>query len=85
MKTWYVYLIRCCNGNLYTGITTDVSRRLSEHVSGKKGAKSLRGKGPLILIYQKKIGCRSAALKEEYRVKRLSKKEKELFILSRTK
>ena len=73
---WFLYMIRCRNGNLYTGISTDVERRLTQHQSGK-GAKSLRGKGPLKLVYQKQIGSRSDALKAESAIKKLPKTEKE--------
>ncbi len=73
---WFLYMIRCRNGNLYTGISTDVERRLGQHQSGK-GAKSLRGKGPLKLVYQKQIGSRSDALKAESAIKKLPKTEKE--------
>ncbi|AYA42518.1 GIY-YIG nuclease family protein [Xenorhabdus nematophila] len=79
-SSWYLYLIRAQNGALYTGITTDVSRRLMQHTSGK-GAKALRGKGPLILVYQGLVKDRGTALKAEYRVKRLSKQQKERLIM----
>ena len=69
-------MIRCCNGNLYTGITTDVGRRFHEHQSTAKGSKYLKGKGPLELVLQKKIGSRSLALKVERKVKKFSKIEK---------
>jgi len=77
--TWFLYLIRCKDGSLYTGITTDVDRRFAEHQSGK-GAKYLRGKTPLTLVFQQKIGSRSAALKAEASIKKLSKVEKEAII-----
>jgi len=73
---WFIYLIRCHNGNLYTGISTDVARRFSEHQAGK-GAKYLRGKGPLQLVYQRKIGSHSEALKAEISVKKLPRQAKE--------
>jgi len=76
---WFIYLIRCQNGHLYTGISTDVARRFTEHQRGK-GAKYLRGKGPLELVYQQKIGTRSAALKAEATVKKMPKKDKENMI-----
>ncbi|MDQ6973135.1 MAG: GIY-YIG nuclease family protein, partial [Mariprofundaceae bacterium] len=57
-------MIRCRNGHLYTGISTDVERRLSEHRTGK-GAKYLRGKDPLELVLQQRIGSHSDALKAE--------------------
>jgi len=77
--TWFLYLIRCKDGALYTGITTDVDRRFAEHQSGK-GAKYLRGKTPLTLAFQQKIGSRSAALKAEASIKKLSKADKETII-----
>ncbi|MDX7990224.1 GIY-YIG nuclease family protein [Xenorhabdus littoralis] len=81
VSNWYLYLIRTRNGSLYTGVTTDVSRRFMQHTSGK-GAKALRGKGPLILVYQSLVRDRSIALKVEYRVKKLSKQQKERLILN---
>jgi len=77
--TWFLYLIRCKDGSLYTGITTDVERRFIEHQSGK-GAKYLRGKAPLTLAFQQKVGSRSAALKAEASIKQLSKADKEIII-----
>lgn len=69
---WSVYMIRCGNGSLYTGIATDVERRFSEHLEqGPKAAKYLRGRLPLELVYRKEIGNRSEASKEELRIKRL--------------
>ncbi|MGL4221519.1 MAG: GIY-YIG nuclease family protein [Shewanella sp.] len=76
-STWYLYLIRCANGQLYTGITTDVARRFNEHQSSSpKAAKYLRGKGPLTLMYQEQVGTRSDALKREIAVKKLSRAQK---------
>jgi len=74
-------MIRCRGGFLYTGITTDVDRRFAEHQAGK-GAKYLRGKAPLTLVYREWIGSRSAALKRELAVKRLSRAEKEEMIVA---
>ncbi|MDA0679784.1 MAG: GIY-YIG nuclease family protein [Proteobacteria bacterium] len=76
MSLYSVYVVSCRDGSLYTGIATDVSRRVSEHEEGTKGAKYLRGKGPLTLVYHKEIGSRSLASKIESRVKKLSKAEK---------
>lgn len=77
VSMWYLYLIRCTNGHLYTGITTDVTRRFNEHQSnGPKAAKYLRGKGPLTLMYQEQAGTRSDALKREIAVKKLSRTQK---------
>ena len=76
---WFIYMIRCHGGQLYTGITTDVERRFGEHQQGK-GAKFLRGKQPLQLVFSEKIGNRSEALKMELTVKKLRRSEKELLI-----
>ncbi len=76
MSTYSVYLVRCSDGSLYTGIATDVARRITEHQESKRGARFLRGKGPLTLIYEREIGDRSLASKIECRVKRLPKAEK---------
>lgn len=81
MSDWYVYMIRCRDGSLYTGITTDVPRRLTEHQeNGNAGAKYLRGRGPLTLVLQKSIGSRSRALSVERKVKKLPKIKKEELI-----
>lgn len=77
MSCWSVYLLRCSDGSLYTGIATDVSRRVAEHKKGQKGAKYLRGRGPLELVFQQEIGDRSLATRIEHRVKRLPKEHKE--------
>lgn len=76
---WYLYILRCADGSLYTGITTDVQRRLAEHRSGK-GAKYTRGRGPLELQYQEECGTHSDALKRELAVKALTRGEKEALI-----
>lgn len=74
---WFVYIIKCADGSLYTGVATDVDRRFAEHEAGApKGAKYTRGKGPLELVYQREVGTRSEACKEELRVKSLSKEQK---------
>ncbi|MDX8404152.1 MAG: GIY-YIG nuclease family protein [Mariprofundaceae bacterium] len=79
---WHLYMIRLNNGHLYTGITTDVERRFKEHQAGK-GAKYLRGKGELKLVYKQSIGTQSNALKIESKVKKLNKHEKEQLILGK--
>ncbi len=76
-NTWSVYLVRCGDGALYTGIATDVARRLGEHQSDSgKGAKFLRGKGPLELAFECPVGERGLALRVERRIKRLPRKRK---------
>jgi len=83
---WSLYLVRTAQGSLYTGVTTDVQRRFAEHENKdekNKGAKALRGKGPLTLAFKIVVGNRSDALKLEYRVKQLSAGDKQRLI-SRT-
>ncbi|MBB1362459.1 GIY-YIG nuclease family protein [Shewanella sp. SR44-4] len=78
---WYLYIIRCANSHLYTGITTDISRRFGEHqASGPKAAKYLRGKGPLTLVYQESLADRSEASKREIAVKKYTRQQKLLLI-----
>ncbi len=72
---WFLYILRCRDGSLYTGITTDVEKRFEAHRSGK-GAKYTRGRGPLELVYREECGTHSEALKREIAVKRLSREEK---------
>ena len=72
-------MIRCQDGSLYTGIATDVERRFAEHQSNV-GAKYLRGRGPLKLVFKQRIGQRSRALKVEQGIKRLPKKKKEALV-----
>ncbi len=74
---WSLYLVRTRDGHLYTGIATDVARRFDEHTAGAKGAKYLRGRGPLELVHAWEIGGRSLALRAEAALKRRSKAEKE--------
>ena len=82
MGDWCIYIVRCRDGTLYTGISTDVERRLAEHrEAGDAGAKYLKGRGPLTLLVQKRLGSRSLALKAENRIKRLSKAKKESLLL----
>lgn len=81
---WYLYILRTVAGALYTGITTDVSRRLNQHQTGK-GAKALRGKGELTLVFHCLVGGRSDALKLEYRIKQLSKNQKERLVQDQPK
>lgn len=77
---WSLYLLRCADGSLYTGIATDVARRLDEHASGVRGAKYLRGRGPLRLLLSHPVGDRQLATRAEHRVKRLPKARKERLV-----
>ena len=78
-KLWYLYILRCGDGSLYTGITVDIPRRLEAHRQGA-GAKYTRGRGPLELVYREECGDHSAALKRELEIKALTKDEKETLI-----
>lgn len=81
MSVWSVYLVRCRDGSLYTGIAVDVERRFAEHVrSDGRGAKYLRGRGPLELVATCSIGDRGLAQSIEHRIKRLSKPDKEMLV-----
>ncbi len=81
ISDWYLYLIRCRDGSLYTGISTDVNRRFHQHQGkGNTGSKYLKGKGPLTLVFQKRLGSKTLALKVEGKVKKLSKGRKEKLV-----
>lgn len=73
--SYWLYILRCGDDTLYTGTTPDVERRLALHRSGK-GAKYTRGRGPLTLVYREELPDRSAALRREIAVKKLSRAEK---------
>ncbi len=75
--SYYVYIVRCSDNSLYTGITTDINRRIHEHNETKKGAKYTKSRRPVSLVYSALIGDRSSAQKEEYRIKKLSKIKKQ--------
>jgi putative endonuclease len=74
---WTVYIVRCADGSLYTGITRDVARRVEEHNSnGVLAARYTRARRPVTLVYQEPAATRSAASKREYRIKGLSRFDK---------
>lgn len=72
---WKVYILRCGDGSLYTGITTDVQARFEAHSAGK-GAKYTRGRGPLELIYTEECQDHSSALKRELQIKAMTREQK---------
>lgn len=74
-SVWYVYILRCADGTLYTGISTDVEKRLQAHRSGR-GAKYTRSRCPLTLVYREVCGSHSQALKRECRIKSMTRAEK---------
>jgi putative endonuclease len=78
---WQVYIIRCADDSLYTGITTDVARRFAEHLAGR-GARYLRGRAPLRLVYQETGHDRSSASRREAAIKRLRPDAKRALLVS---
>lgn len=86
-QSWYVYMIRANDNSLYTGITTDLARRLAEHkgeaAGAYKGAKALRSKRRLEMVFSHKVENRSKASRLESRIKRLSKTKKEALVLGK--
>lgn len=81
LDDWHLYMVRCRDNSLYTGIAIDVARRFSEHQSGK-GSKYLRGRSPMALVFKQRIGSRGEALKIERCVKKLPKHKKEALVRS---
>lgn len=81
-KPWQLYILRCGDGTLYTGIAVDARKRLEMHRSGK-GAKYTRGRSPLELVYVEQCQNHPAALRRELEVKKLSRTEKEALIAAR--
>ena len=78
--SWFVYLLRCADGSLYTGITNDVARRLNQHNAGT-ASRYTRGRLPAVLVYQEVQASRSLALKRELAIKGLSRQKKESMCL----
>ncbi len=81
MSGWFVYMIHCTDGSLYTGISTDVEKRYTQHET-QKGAKYFRGRKPKQLVYQESGHDRSSASKREIEIKKLSRVNKMQLILS---
>lgn len=77
----YVYMLRCSDGSLYTGYSTDPIRRLSEHNNSSKGSKYTRSRRPCVLVHLEIYDTKSEALKRECQIKKLNKKEKEGLVL----
>jgi len=77
---WFLYIVQCRDETLYTGITTDISRRINEHNNTKKGAFYTRNKTPVKLVYHEEVPGRSVALRRETQIKRLTRKEKLKFV-----
>ena len=77
---WYVYIVQCSDNTYYTGITTDIKRRVKEHNSAKGGAKYTRPRKPVTLIYHEPHESRSTAASREYQIKQFTLKKKKLLI-----
>lgn len=81
---WHVYIVRTRDGALYTGVTTDVARRLAEHRASRgRGARYLRGREPLEIVYRRKLGDRGLALSVEWRLKRRPRADKQAIVSGR--
>ena len=74
---YYVYILRCADATLYTGITTDMQRRVKEHNNSPKGAKYTKARRPVTLVYSELHPDKSRALQREYKIKKLTKMQKE--------
>lgn len=79
-KNWFIYMLRCSDNSLYTGITTDVDRRLEEHNAEKSVTRYTRARQPVELVYQESANSRSDAGKREVQLKKLKKTDKELLV-----
>jgi len=78
LNTWFVYILRCADGSLYTGITTDVARRVGEHNAGKAaGARYTRGRGPVQLAYAEAAEDRASAARREAAIKQFDRGRKQ--------
>ena len=75
-----MYIVRCSDGTLYTGIARDVRRRITEHNSADGGSRYTRSRRPVELVYSERLSSRSEALKREYAVKRLPRAKKEMLL-----
>jgi len=79
-KDWHLYVLLCADGSYYTGVTTDVTRRLTEHNTSAKGAKYTATRRPVKVIYRAIYKDRSTAQQAEYKFKQLTRKQKEKII-----
>lgn len=77
---WYVYILECCDGTFYTGITTDPVRRLAEHNRGALGARYTRARRPVRLVYQEPAASRAAASRREHVLRRLHRADKRALV-----
>ncbi len=80
MKLWYTYIVRCADNSLYTGVTTDIDRRLTEHNTSRRGAKYTRSRRPVTLVYLTEGMDKTSAFKLEAQIKKKSKRDKETLL-----
>ncbi len=83
MDSWYVYILRCSDNSLYTGITTDPARRILEHNSGPRGSRYTRSRRPVVLVYCEQAASRSAATRRENHIKKLKISGKRQLMMKR--
>jgi len=81
---WYVYIVRCRDDSLYTGIARDPQQRLQEHNEGARGARYTRSRRPVTLVYQEPVADRSTAQRREYQIKQLTAAQKRVLIKAGT-
>lgn len=79
-QIWFIYILKCSDQTLYTGVTTDLQRRVEEHNSSKQGARYTAARRPVRLVYHENVASRSAAQQREHQIKSLSRKEKQQLI-----
>lgn len=79
-QTWFVYILQCSDQTLYTGITTDLERRVEEHNTGIKGAKYTAARRPVNIVYSEQLDSRSAATQRELQIKSLTREQKQNLI-----
>lgn len=80
---WYVYIVRCSDNSLYTGVAKHLQQRIRQHNEGKRGARYTRSRRPVELVYQERAPDRSAAQRREYQIKQLSAAEKSALVQRR--
>ena len=77
---WYVYMVQCSDGSIYTGIARNLDKRIKEHNTGPNGAKYTRTRRPVQLVYYEQVATRSIACKREYEIKQMTKIDKKALI-----
>lgn len=84
-QPWYIYILECSDGSLYTGVTTDLERRLHEHNHSPRGARYTRARRPLNLVYREPAESRAEACRREWEIKQLGASAKQRLISTRRK